>query len=46
LRNESDAAIDYYAEVTKGEHFVDAQMRMILLLARRGDLLLARGHLT
>jgi len=45
LRKETDIAIEHYAEVTKGEHFFDAQIRMIKLLALRGDLLLAQGHL-
>ena len=45
LRNEGDIAIDHYAEVSAGEHFVDSKMRMVGLLARRGDLLLARGYL-
>jgi len=44
-RNELDVAIDHYAEVTTGEHLIDAKMGMIRLLARRGDLLLARGYL-
>ena len=45
LHKETDIAIDHYTEVTKGEHFLDAQIRMVKLLAARGDLLLARGHL-
>jgi len=44
LHKETDIAIDHYAEVTKGEHFLDAQISMIRLLASRGDLLLAQGH--
>ena len=45
IRNETDAAIDHYTEVTGGEHYVDAQIRIAVLLAQRGDVLLARAHL-
>jgi tetratricopeptide (TPR) repeat protein len=46
MRNEDDIAIDHYTEVSKGEHYLDAQLRMIVLLARRGDLLLARSYVS
>lgn len=45
MRNETDNAIDYYAVVENGEHYIDAQLSMIGLLAQHGDLLLARAHL-
>jgi len=45
MRNETNAAIDHYTEVTGGEHYVDAQIRIAVLLAKRGDVLLARAHL-
>jgi len=43
--NRNGVAIDHYAEVSTGEHYLDAQTRMIMLLAQRGDVLLARGYL-
>lgn len=45
FRDKIDLAIEHYTKVTKGEHFLDAQLGKVLLLARRGDLLLAQEHL-
>lgn len=45
IRNDMKTAIDNYTDVSGGEHYVDAQIRVAVLLAQRGDVLLARAHL-
>jgi tetratricopeptide (TPR) repeat protein len=45
IHDDTEAAINHYTEVTGGEHYVDAQLRIAALLAQRGDVLLARAHL-
>ncbi len=45
MLDQSDSAIDYYAAVESGEHFTDAQLSLAGLLARHGDVLLARANL-
>jgi tetratricopeptide (TPR) repeat protein len=43
--NETDKAIAAYRHVDRGEQYLNAQIRIALLLAESGDLAAARGHL-
>jgi tetratricopeptide (TPR) repeat protein len=44
-RNRADEALSWYRQVDQGEHFVDAQVRVGVLLARQGRMEEARQHL-
>ncbi|HFD38436.1 MAG TPA: tetratricopeptide repeat protein [Anaerolineae bacterium] len=45
LRKDKDSAIKWYSKVDEGETYLDAHIRVAVLLAQQGDLDLARGHL-
>jgi tetratricopeptide (TPR) repeat protein len=45
MRKQTDEAIRYYSEVRKGEHYVDAEIRIAVLLAEQGDIEAARERL-
>lgn len=45
MRKQPEEAMRYYSEVRKGEHYVDAEIRIAVLLAEQGDIDAARERL-
>lgn len=45
LLEDHDAALRWYREVPRGDRYVDAQMRIAVLLERKGSLAESRAHL-
>lgn len=45
FRKDASAALAWYSKVDRGEHYFDAQLRAAVLLAKQGELELARAHL-
>ena len=46
FRKDPDRAIKWYNEVDRGEHYLESQIRIAFLLAKKGDVEQARGQLS
>jgi tetratricopeptide (TPR) repeat protein len=45
MRGNDDAAVDWYASIRNGEHYLNAQTRIIVITARAGDIARAREQI-
>ncbi len=45
LKGNDETATRWYSSISSGEYYINAQIRIAVIMARGGDLLSARGHL-